>query len=512
VLADAHGGDVSGLDVPETIQVFETAAGVDQVGPETGIPGAVSVAFSAVIPVETPADATVRLLVTGHPAPLTLDCGVATTVCAATFEFNGPFTTTWHLELTRGDTSLVALDLEGKPIGAQTLMVAEDSTSFSLSDRVARWGPAEGASEFALAFVVRAPARTPSDEGLFVSGGAPELGDWDGRGVALVPARQGTYAAVVDIAGRRSVAFKVTRGSWYSVEKNADFSEIEDRRADLGGGLERVEIQVAAWADLALQGTGTYTGDVRVLRGVNSTELDNARDLVVWLPAGYRDSSGSRYPLMILHDGQNTMDAGSSFSGVEWGADEALGGRIAAGAIGPVIAVAVANTSGRNWEYTPWQDATYGGGGAEAYGRFLVDEVLPLIHGHYRTKTDAGSTGLVGSSLGGLATMWLGLSYPEVFGRLGVVSPSVWWDNREILDFVAAYDGPSDARIWLDTGTAEGDGTTTVNNTRALRDALVSRGWELGTELIYREYEGAGHNEEAWAARFGDLLTGLWAP
>jgi predicted alpha/beta superfamily hydrolase len=216
-----------------------------------------------------------------------------------------------------------------------------------------------------------------------------------------------------------------------------------------------------------------------------------------------------------MHDGQNLMDATTGFVG-EWGVDETAQQLVESGQVEPVIIVGVYNTgTERLNEYTQVPTPKYTNAGkADAYGRFLVEELKPLIDGKYRTKKDAASTGLAGSSLGGLVSMYLGMKYPGTFTRLGVISPSVWWAERDIVTRVNALESKPPLRIWVDIGTAEGDSTQeeveTVDDTRLLRDALTNKGWVLDTDLKYTEVEGGKHNEKAWAARFGDILKYLY--
>jgi predicted alpha/beta superfamily hydrolase len=103
----------------------------------------------------------------------------------------------------------------------------------------------------------------------------------------------------------------------------------------------------------------------------------------------------------------------------------------------------------------------------------------------------------------------LGLTRADAFGRIGAVSPSVWWANREILAEVGGLTAKLPLRIWVDMGTAEGSGAA-VGDARALRDALVAKGWREGDDLSYREYAGARHDEASWAARVGDVLRYLF--
>ena len=149
--------------------------------------------------------------------------------------------------------------------------------------------------------------------------------------------------------------------------------------------------------------------------------------------------------------------------------------------IEPLIIVGIYNTGkDRVEEYTPAPDPKYKvGGKADLYGRMLVEELKPFIDRTYRTQKGAKNTGLGGSSLGGLVSLYLGLKYPYVFGRLAVVSPSVFWDDKFIVHYVEALRGKPDERIWLDIGTREGQNAAeqqeTVSNARLLQDALIKK-------------------------------------
>jgi predicted alpha/beta superfamily hydrolase len=255
----------------------------------------------------------------------------------------------------------------------------------------------------------------------------------------------------------------------------------------------------------------TLTGDFRTHAKFHSKFLPTDRDVLVYLPPGYERERWRRYPVLYLHDGQNLFDGATSFiPGQEWRVDETAQSLIESKTIEPVIIVGVYNTGNeRVDEYTPSADPRIKmGGKAELYGRLLVEELKPFVDSHYRTKSDAKNTGLGGSSLGGLVTMYLGLHYPNVFGKLAVVSPSVWWDNRRILGDVAAFGSKQHARIWLDMGTDEG--TNAAADARSLRDALVSKGWKIDADLKYFEAQGAKHTEAAWAERVDPMLRFLF--
>jgi predicted alpha/beta superfamily hydrolase len=255
----------------------------------------------------------------------------------------------------------------------------------------------------------------------------------------------------------------------------------------------------------------TLSGEFRAHKGFCSDFLTKARDVLVYLPPGYSAEPERRYPVFYMHDGQNLFDGATSFvPGQEWRVDETAQALVRAGAIEPVIVVGIYHAGvERVEEYTPSADPRLGlGGRADLYGRLVVEELKPFVDSRYRTKAGAADTALGGSSLGGLVTMYLGLRYPEVFGKLAVVSPSVWWDGRRILRDVAALESARRARVWLDMGTDEGAYATA--DARLLRDALVSKGWGLGRDLSYFEAEGAKHTEAAWARRVDPILRFLF--
>lgn len=255
-------------------------------------------------------------------------------------------------------------------------------------------------------------------------------------------------------------------------------------------------------------GSGT---DLRKHPGFQSSFLSDPRDLIVYVPPGYDEDPGRRYPVLYLHDGQNLFEGATAFvPGQDWHANDTAEELIRGGAIEPLIIVGIYNTgSHRIDEYTPTRDRKQQkGGDAGLYGQMLTEELKPFIDKTYRTLPDPGNTGLGGSSLGGLVTLYLGLQHPDVFGKLAVLSPSVWWDNRVILKLVRMTGPKPRLTIWLDIGT--GEGGKTVRDARALRDELVRVGWSPGDDLMYAEIPDAGHNEAAWAARVGPFLRYLF--
>jgi len=274
----------------------------------------------------------------------------------------------------------------------------------------------------------------------------------------------------------------------------------------------RLQRRKAAEEQGRLRATHTLDGNVR-LDTFHSDVLASDRRVWVYLPPQYEEEANAdrRFPVLYMQDGQNVFDGATAFvAGKEWQADETAERLIDEGRIEPLIVVAVDNAGERRVaEYTP---SAHGGQGgrADLYLRMLVEEVKPWVDRTWRTRPGREDTGIAGSSLGGLVSLWIGLGRPDVFGRIAALSTSTWWDDGFILRCVESLPHKPDTRVWTDVGTREGE--EAVSGARRLRDALVTKGWREGADLRYVEAEGARHSEPAWAARFPAVLEFLYPP
>ena len=267
-------------------------------------------------------------------------------------------------------------------------------------------------------------------------------------------------------------------------------------------------------------------GRLRLHRRFPSRYLSTPRDLIVYLPPGYeetcdpaghRNAAGTKapagYPVLYLQDGQNLFDPSTAFAGNDWRADITADDLICRGRVEPLLIVGIYNAGVRRIsEYTPTRDRHLRKGGkAGRYAQMLAREVKPFIDQQYRTRKAAASTGVGGSSLGAMVSLVAGLTYPRVFGKLALLSPSVWWDERSVLHLIGTRPLKHRPRIWLDTGTAEGSHPgEIVADARRMRDTLAQNGWRFEEDLRYEEASGQGHNEQAWAGRFGRVLEYLF--
>jgi enterochelin esterase-like enzyme len=195
--------------------------------------------------------------------------------------------------------------------------------------------------------------------------------------------------------------------------------------------------------------------------------------------------------------------------GKDWHVGQTADYFICEGKVEPLIIVGVYNTGkSRIREYTPTRAPKLGGGSANRYAKFLLEEVRPFLRQTYRTLEGPEHTGIGGSSLGGLVSLYLGLRMPKVFGRIAALSPSVWWNDRVMVRFAQAAPVRPLPRVWLDIGTREGP--RIVDDVERFRDVLLGKGWQLERDLHYQRVEGAEHNESAWSARVGPFLQFLF--
>jgi predicted alpha/beta superfamily hydrolase len=257
------------------------------------------------------------------------------------------------------------------------------------------------------------------------------------------------------------------------------------------------------------------TDQIRIHDNFGSRHLDNPRRVSVYLPPGYAEIPDRRYPVLYMHDGQNLFNPEEAFGGVPWAVDETAQALIMSGEISPMVIVGIHNVGEKRLdEYTP-VPAERGrvrgrGGKADNYGRMIIEELKPFIDKEYRTRPEREFTGLGGSSLGGLVSLYLGLKSPDVFSRLAVMSPSVWWANNQIIRETAKIAERLPLRIWLDIGKREGP--QIKHQVRALKEILLANGWRSGEDFAYFEIPNARHEESAWAGRFGEVLKFLYPP
>ena len=264
------------------------------------------------------------------------------------------------------------------------------------------------------------------------------------------------------------------------------------------------------------------------------------RDIDVWIPDGPAPENG--YAVLYMHDGQMLFDAGITWNRQEWRVDEVASDLIARGAVRPFIVVAVGNGGEhRHREYfpqkafdrlstaeqarhltlerSPGQPLFSGPLAADAYVRFLAETLKPAIDARYPTRRDAANTVVMGSSMGGLISLYALSEYPDVFGAAGCLSTH-WPGGFEpdstaladaLIGYVSAQLPRAGAhRLYFDLGTATLDAWYPPLQARV--DGLLRDKGYTAADWITRTFEGAEHSERAWSARLAIPLRFLLPP
>ena len=296
---------------------------------------------------------------------------------------------------------------------------------------------------------------------------------------------------------------------WDMVEKASDGkTEVNNRRIVITSSSDLLIVindVVLAFANPNEVAASTVVGNLDIIENFYSPELNRSRTIRVWTPSDY-DSNDleKRYPVIYMHDGQNLFDERTSFAG-EWGIDESIEDMIAETGSNGYIIVGIDNTAARMSEYTPdWSDKPSAEGGK--YGQFIVETLKPYIDQNYNTLTDRNSTGIAGSSMGGLISFYVGLKYPEVFGMIGAFSTSFQINTEAARnEFIESLDLEQPLpRLYLDSGTLE----SLYTYIEPVSNKLFQVGYP--GELIFTHIQvGHGHNEVAWRERFPIALTWL---
>lgn len=261
------------------------------------------------------------------------------------------------------------------------------------------------------------------------------------------------------------------------------------------------------------------SGAIRIAPAVYSPQVGTSRDILVYLPPSYSHID-RRYPVIYMQDGQNLFDNATSYAG-EWGVDETME-ELGRGEGLEAIIVGIPNAGiHRLDEYSPFKDRRLGGGRGNDYLGFLIDIIKPQIDHEFRTMPHRKHTGIMGSSMGGLISLYAFFEYSSVFGFAGVMSPSLWFADEAIFDYIDSADYYP-GKIYLDAGTREyGENHNSGRlhraaasrryyaSVRRLKAMLVRKGYRPMRDIMHVEEKWAGHSETSWARRLPPAMRFL---
>jgi predicted alpha/beta superfamily hydrolase len=332
----------------------------------------------------------------------------------------------------------------------------------------------------------------------------------------LRPEGSGRYAITLPADVRGPVEFKFTRGAWETVELDSAGQAVGNRSFTVPAtGAATYQATVPRWADGTAKPVPAHsaTASVTIMDTAFAIpQLGRTRRVWIYLPPDYAWSDKT-YPVLYMHDGQNVFDAATAYAG-EWGVDEALDSLHAAGDPG-VIVVAVDNGGERRMaEYSPWTHPQHGGGDGDEYADFLATTLKPWIDRQFRTRPGPESTGIMGSSMGGLISLYAALRHPGVFGRVGVFSPSLWYSDSVFVMARAGVSSGPRPRMYFVSGGSEGPREmprAVVVDQQRMIDTLAAAGWTPGTDLHAEAPDDGTHAEWFWRREFPAAYRWLFA-
>lgn len=244
-----------------------------------------------------------------------------------------------------------------------------------------------------------------------------------------------------------------------------------------------------------------------------ASKFVEARNIDVWLPDNY--SKNKKYAVVYMHDGQNLFNPKESYIGVDWNVDETLQSLISEGKVRDSIVIGIWNTTKRVIEYAPQKAfdmenrrniknsslAAPQKAESDDYLKFIVTELKPFIDRNYSTKPDRENTFMMGSSMGGLISLYAISEYPNIFGGAGCVSTHFPLGEGVMLGYMKKFlPNPKTHKIYFDYGTETLDSSYEPFQKKA--DAIMKKkGYKPGKNWITRKFEGEEHSERSWRKR-----------
>lgn len=349
--------------------------------------------------------------------------------------------------------------------------------------------------------VTSVPANTPQDDDIYIAG---NFNGWNPGNAAykLTDNGDGTwYITFSPDAG--TLQFKFTRGSWETVEGNAQGQFIPNRTLSYGGGQQTENVTIAGWEGNG--GGSTLEENAYILsEDFEIPQLNRTRRLWLYLPPDY-ETTEKTYPVLYMHDGQNLFDATTSFAG-EWEVDESLNELFDNGDEG-VIVIGIDNGGiHRIDEYSPWIHAEYGGGEGDEYVDFIVETLKPFIDANFRTKPGREFTGIMGSSMGGLISMYAAIEHQDVFSKAGIFSPSFWFSDQ-VYTHVEETGKQADMKFYMLGGELES--ATLIQQMQEMETTLHDAGFG-SEEVVLVTHADGQHSEWYWRREFPDAYSWLF--
>ncbi|MCB0638584.1 MAG: hypothetical protein KDC54_18265 [Lewinella sp.] len=344
------------------------------------------------------------------------------------------------------------------------------------------------------------------DRPVYVSGTFNDWASGDER-YRMTKVAPGQYTLRIDLPpSDELIAYKYLRGTWEGVEVDEHGNESPNRIVRPGQQLRRD--RVPRWKQDGLFYDPAFLPKIVILsEEFEVPQLIRTRRIAALLPHDYEERTDRRYPVLYLQDGQNLFDEYAPFG--NWAVDKRLA-FLAEQGMGDLIVISIDHAEDKRIaEFTPSHQTRLGRGEGKKYVRFLADTLKPYVDRYFRTLPGWAHTGIGGSSMGGLISIYAGLMYPEVYGRLMIFSPSLWVMPQipfQLLNFSEPYGG----RIYLYGGQKESD--TMVPNLERLKHAIEEQLRDAPVKPVFKlsvDPEGE-HNEARWGEEFPRAVRWLF--
>ena len=349
------------------------------------------------------------------------------------------------------------------------------------------------------------PSNTPAGATIYLIG---SVNSWDQTSTQYILQPDGFGARQVTIPeGTGTVSYKFTRGgSWSTVEGNASGGYLPDRSFTFTGNPQTINLTIQSWEDISGSGTSsTAAANVQILNNAFlMPQLSRNRKVWIYLPPDYYTTTKT-YPVLYMEDGQNLFDNITSFSG-EWQIDETLNALFSQGNYGAIV-VGIDNGGGERLnEYSPWVNATYGGGQGDLYTQFLSETLKPYIDSNFRTKPQSQYNALIGSSMGALISTYGAVKYPNLFSKVGVFSPAFWFARTQLNNYItSATNNLSNLRLYFVCG--QNEDTDMVPDMTTVKNNLITKGVTNANTFTKIDSDGT-HTESYWRREFSAAY--LW--
>ena len=359
--------------------------------------------------------------------------------------------------------------------------------------------------------VTGVPASTPFGTKIFITG---NFNNWNPSDPtkALTSLGGGKYSITLNPAPG-TIEFKFTRGSWNTSEGAAGGGFTPNHKIAYNGQPKSLELKISSWQDLGpgTSGPGINNGAQAV--GVTLLDddffipqLNRTRRIWLYLPPDY-NSSYKNYPVVYMQDGQSLFNSLTS-TATEWSVDESLNKMFQAGDRGCIVVGIDHGGVNRINEYSPWENKTYGGGQGDEFLNFIVNTLKPYVDANYRTLSDRENTAIVGSSMGGLFSMYALIERQDVFSKAAIFSPAFWFSEMESLKHVLKTGKKDDVKVYFLAGAKEP--ADIEQGVEEVTEAMLKAGFSEDEIHISNPTDGQ-HAEWAWAREFPTAYQWLFA-